>query len=107
VDGRTPYDYRKITYAVQSKAHILSHMSEMRSPSYACIITCPWCAHPPQPARVLVMQFAPDDSGVTLHLGLTKVMTVVTPTLAAPYEDRCGQLGQTASLPALRVSGEG
>ncbi|CAL8462171.1 g1702 [Coccomyxa elongata] len=47
VDGRTPYEHRKITY-----------------------------------------QFSLDDRCATLDLGQTKVMTVITPTLTAPYEDR-------------------
>ncbi|EIE24265.1 exoribonuclease PH component of the exosome [Coccomyxa subellipsoidea C-169] len=34
------------------------------------------------------VQFSLDDSGATLDMGQTKVMTVITPTLTAPYEDR-------------------
>lgn len=36
------------------------------------------------------MQFSPDDDGsVTVQLGATRVLAVVTATLEAPFPDRC------------------
>lgn len=36
------------------------------------------------------VQFSPDDAGsVTVQLGATRVLAVVTATLDAPFPDRC------------------
>ena len=39
-------------------------------------------------SRAVILQFAPDDSGVTLTMGDTRVMTVVTAVLEPPFPDR-------------------
>ena len=42
-------------------------------------------------ARSIFAQFAEDDSGVTLTMGETRVMTVVTAALEPPYPDRANE----------------
>ena len=73
LDGRRPYDLRKVKFEVRQDGPCA-----VRAPmQHVRLSLSPHC-----------MQFSLDDQSATVHLGSTRVMTVISAQLEPPFADR-------------------